>query len=51
MNGKHTNFLTNIGYRGVWEQRKLQGSDALKKKKSVQTYSFRKKGGSLKSFP
>ena len=44
MNGKHTNFLTNIGYRGVWEQRKLQGSDALKKKKVSKPTALEKKG-------
>ena len=47
MNGKHTNFLTNIGYRGVWEQRKLQGSDALKKKKKVSKPTALEKKGDL----
>lgn len=28
---RDSNFLANMGYRGVWEQRQLQSSNALKK--------------------
>lgn len=39
---RDSNFLANMGYRGVWEQKQLQGSNALKKK-CPKNHCFRRK--------